>query len=465
MNSTIARRALVCGALSLAAAVQSGLSACTSFSRDGGFAAVAASTQSRLDKTVYWPRSAAEADKNDAAVEQLLSRPLRPDDAVQVALLNNHELRASFEDLQISEADLVQAGRVSNPRFDFAHAGAAGQVDIVETLSFNVLSLLTLHYARDIEKQRFAQVQTAVFLSVAQLASRTREAYFDAVAASQSLEYRQQVASAAEAGAVLAQRMQAAGNWNSIDRAREQVFHADATRALTRARAANAAARDKLEALLGLSSESETAAAATMQLATALPDLPESIDALPDIERTVLDHRIDLQMMRQNIDALAHRLSLVRATRLVNVLDLGPSWVKQGPGDAPQEHGFAVALEVPIFDDGGARLKKSDALYIQAVERFSQAAIAARSEVRQAYAAYAASFDLAKLERDVVVPLRKSVSDQNVLRYNASQISIFELLADTREQISSVDDYITDLRDFWHAKSRLDAALLGTPTL
>jgi outer membrane protein TolC len=264
---------------------------------------------------------------------------------------------------------------------------------------------------------------------------------------------------------MLAQRMQAAGNWNSIDRAREQVFHADATRALTRARAANAAARDKLEALLGLSSESETAAAATMQLATALPDLPETIDALPDIERTVLDHRIDLQMMRQNIDALAHRLSLVRATRLVNVLDLGPSWVKQGPGDAPQEHGFAVALEVPIFDDGGARLKKSDALYIQAVERFSQAAIAARSEVRQAYAAYAASFDLAKLERDVVVPLRKSVSDQNVLRYNASQISIFELLADTREQISSVDDYITDLRDFWHAKSRLDAALLGTPTL
>jgi outer membrane protein TolC len=63
----------------------------------------------------------------------------------------------------------------------------------------------------------------------------------------------------------------------------------------------------------------------------------------------------------------------------------------------------------------------------------------------------------------VVVPLRKSVAEQNLLRYNASLISIFELLSDTRQQIYSVDDYIANLRDFWLAKSRLDAALLGNP--
>jgi hypothetical protein len=98
---------LLCGA-----ALLSGLNGCTGFSKDGGFAAVAASTQSRLDKNVYWPRSAAEAAKSAAAVTQLLSRPLGVDDAVQVALLNNRALRASFQDLQISEADLVQSGRL-----------------------------------------------------------------------------------------------------------------------------------------------------------------------------------------------------------------------------------------------------------------------------------------------------------------------------------------------------------------
>lgn len=452
------RWAILCVAL----AAHSGLSACTGFSKDGGFAAVAASAQSRLDKNVNWPRTDAEAAKSAAEVTQLLSQPLGADDAVQVALLNNRALRSSFQNLQISEADLVQSGRLPNPRFDFSHASADGQLDIVETLSFNVLSLLTLPYAHDIEKQRFAQTQNAVFLDIAQLAAQTREAYFAAVAARQSLQYMQQVRAAAETGAVLAQRMLTAGNWNGLDQAREQVFYADAARNLTRAEIADATARERLLRLLGLSGETDSAG--SVQLAPALPDLPPSIEELPDVERTVLQNRVDLQLMRQNIDALARRLKLTQATRFVNVLDLGPSWVKQGTHDAPYERGYAVVLEVPIFDGGAARLKRSNALYNQALDRFAQAAIDARSQVRQAYAVYRASFELARQQRDVVVPLRKSVAEQNLLRYNASLISIFELLTDAREQISSVDDYIATLRDFWLAKSRLDAALLGNPT-
>jgi outer membrane protein TolC len=462
MNSWISRRAWRCATLSFTAVVPVALSACTGFSQDGGFAPVAAATHSRLDKDVYWPRSDAETEKSRAAVDRLLSHPLEAEDAVQVALLNNRGLRGSFEDLRISEADLVQAGRLANPRFDFTHAGAEGQFDVVETLSFNVLSLLEMPYVRDIEKQRFAQTQTAVFLAVAQLAEQTREAYFDAVAAQQSLQYRNQVSAAAEAGAVLAQRMLAAGNWNTLDQAHEQVFSAETARALTRAQLHDAAARAKLESLLGMSDAATPAA--PLQLAATLPELPDALEELPDVERAVLQNRIDLQLMRHNVDTLAHRLNLVRATRFVNVLDLGPTWVKQGADNAPHEPGYAITLEVPIFDDGGARLNRSEALYVQAVERFAQAALDARSQVRLAYAAYKASFELAKQQRDRVLPLRRSVSEQNLLRYNASLISIFELLADAREQITSVDDYITDLRDFWQAKSRLDAALLGSST-
>ena len=64
-----------------------------------------------------------------------------------------------------------------------------------------------------------------------------------------------------------------------------------------------------------------------------------------------------------------------------------------------------------------------------------------------------------------MVPLRKSVAQQNLLRYNASLISIFELLADAREQIASVDGYIQALRDFWIAKSEFDGELLGDSSL
>lgn len=444
------------------AAVLSELNGCAGFSGDRGFAGVAATTQTRLQKDVAWPRTAGEAAKCAADVAQLMSHPLTADDAVQVALLNNRGLRASFAELQISEADLVQSGRLPNPRFDLTHAGADGQYDIVETLSFNVLSLLTLSYAHDIEARRFAQTQSAVFLDIAQLATATRQAYFQAVAAQQSLQYLLKVSQAAETGAILAQRMRSAGNWSSIDQAREQIFSTEAARDLLRAQLAESAARENLSRLLGLSGE--PGPANDMTLAPTLPDLPASIEAQPDVERMLLENRVDLQLMHQNIDALARRLKLSKATRIINVLDLGPSWTKQGARDAPYQHGYAVTLEIPIFDSGAARVRKAEAVYAQAVDRFAQAALEARSQVRQAYAAYRASFDIARQQRDEVVPLRQMLAGENVLRYNASLISIFELLADTREQIRSVDDYIGSLRDFWLAKSRLDAALLGNPT-
>ncbi len=454
------RWSVLCGA-----AVLSGLNGCAGFSdhagfsRDGGFGSIAATTQTRLDKHIAWPRTDAEA----AETAQILSHPLTVDDAVQLALLNNRALRASFAELQISEADLVQSGRLPNPRFDLSHTSANGQYDIVETLSFNVLSLLTIPYAHSLETQRFAQTQSAVFLDVAQLATATREAYVEAVAAHQSLQYRQQVSTAAETGATLAQRMRSAGNWNSIDEAREQLFSTDAARDLLRAQLAESAARENLFRLMGLPGESDAANA--LSLAPALPDLPAAIEEQPDIERLLLQNRVDLQLMHQNIDALARRLKLTKATRIVNVLDVGPSWTKQGARDAPYQHGYAVTLEIPIFDSGAARMKKAEALYAQAADRFAQAALEARSQVRQAYAAYRSSFDIARQLRDEVVPLRQAVAQQNLLRYNASLISIFELLADTREQIASVDDYIGSLRDFWLAKSQLDAALLGNPAL
>ena len=59
------------------------------------------------------------------------------------------------------------------------------------------------------------------------------------------------------------------------------------------------------------------------------------------------------------------------------------------------------------------------------------------------------------------MPLRKRISDENLLRYNGMLIGVFELLADARAQIASVNAAIEALRDFWLAQADLDMALLG----
>jgi len=106
---------------------------------------------------------------------------------------------------------------------------------------------------------------------------------------------------------------------------------------------------------------------------------------------------------------------------------------------------------------------KAEVLYMQSVHQLAQAAVEARSEVREAYLGYHSSHDMARHYRDEVVPLRKRISEENQLRYNGMFISVFDLLADAREQITAVNGYIDALRDFWLAQSDLQMALIGKP--
>ena len=445
-------KSLIVGSLvSLAA-----LSGCAGFSKDGGFTPVEAATHDHLGKDLRWARSADERAKSASEVAALLAHPLSVEDAVQVALLNNPGLQASFQELEISEADLVQSGRLPNPGFTLRHAAAGGLYDIEETLTFNVLSLLTMPYMHSTEKRRFAAVQKSTVMQVALLADRTRTAYYRAVAAHENLHFAWQVKDAAQTSAELAHRMEGAGNWSRLDQAREQAFFDQAMQDLTRAQFADEIAAAELNRVLGISD-----AGKTLLLDEHLPDLPQNIAVLPTLEETAMQNRLDLQIMRTDMDALARGLKLTKATRFVNVLDVGPTWVRNGTREDPIEKGYEVRLEVPIFDTGDARVHKAEAVYSEAVGRFAQAAIDARTEVRVAAAAYRSTYVIAVFQRDNVVRLRKAVTKQELLRHNASLASTFELLADARAQISSVSDYIQYARDFWIAKSHLDTTLIA----
>src|SRR5258708_33887409 len=103
--------------------------------------------------------------------------------------------------------------------------------------------------------------------------------------------------------------------------------------------------------------------------------------------------------MRAEMDELARRLKLTKATRFVNVLGAGPTRVRNGPRQDPFETGYELSLDVPIFDTGEPRVRKSEALYAQAVERFAQAAIDPRAEGVKAAAQYHAPFDMAGRDR------------------------------------------------------------------
>jgi outer membrane protein TolC len=432
------------------------LGGCASFSPDGGFAPVEQAASERLGKDLRWARTDADRDSLEQRVTELLAAPLSVDDAVQVALFNNRGLQATFMELGISEAELVQAGRLPNPGFSYSRQKQGGEVEIERLLVFNLAHLLAMPMIGEIEQRRFAQTQAMVTLQVLGMAADTRKAYYTAVAAGETVRYMRQVMQAAEASAELARRMQQVGNFNKLQRAREQSFYADAALNLARAEQAERAARERLTRLLGV-----WGTQTSYRLPERLPDLPDAVREQPDIERVAMAQRLDVQGARLAAEQTARNLGLTRATRFVNVLEVGG--IYNTFNDAPSQRGWEVALELPLFDWGDARVAKAEAVYLQALQRAAHTAVIARSEVREAYTGLRSAHDIARFQRDQVVPLRRQIAEENLLRYNGMLIGVFELLADARAQIAAVNAAIEAQRDFWMAKADLDMAMVGKP--
>jgi len=436
------------------------LAGCAGFSPDGGLGPAQQAAQQHLGgKELVWARTDAARDRIDVRVAELLRQPLDADAAVQVALLNHRGLQASLHELGLSEAELVQASRAPNPGITFGRFKAGDEREIERGLHFSLARLIALPWLREAAQRRFEATQSEVAMRVLEHGADTRRAWVQAVAAQEGVRYARQVMRAAEASAELARRMQQVGNFSALQRAREQAFYADAALGVARAEQAALAAREKLTRLLGLWGLQ----AAAFTLPERLPNLPTQVRDLPEAERTAIAQRLDLQTARLAAQRLAAQQGLARMAPFTDGLELGLE--RNSSNEGPGSRGWELGLELPLFDGGGARRAQAEHAVRQAVLRAEQVAIDARSEVREAYGAYRTAYDVAKHHREEVVPLRQKILDENLLRYNGMLIGVFELLADARMQIASVQASIDALRDFWLAEAALDMALIGKPAL
>ncbi len=448
MAQLISRRAMLCVVV-----ISSLLSGCATFSRDGGMDDVQSMVSQRMKQDVALDGAGKAIAQQ--RVHELLAKPLGMDEAWQLALLNNRGIKAGLAELGIAEADLVQAGRLPNPRFSMLYTRHDGDYKIEQSFTFNVFALLTMPQAKAVEQQRFEQAKLEVSLQVLALAQATRQAWVEAVAAEQSSLYAAQVMQAAEAAAELARRMYQQGNWSKLDQAREQGFYADAALEYAAAREHQRMARERLSRLLGLGNSD------LFTLPPRLPDLPVAEDDLLQVQQQAFLQRLDLLAMRAEVDALAKQLGLSKTTRLINVLDIGPARVLEGRRGEAYKKGITLGFELPLFDWGSARVKRAEAIYTQALERTAQTAIDAETEVRAAYMRYRVRYDIARHVQDEIVPLRQRMLQESQLRYNGMLVSAFELLAGAREQIGSVNQYIHAMRDFWLADASLAMATMG----
>ncbi|TQF33329.1 TolC family protein [Bradyrhizobium sp. UNPA324] len=434
------------------------VSGCAAFSPDSGMSAVSELTSQTINKDVAFVRTGDGAGAVDARVHQLLARTLSVDSAVQIALLNNKGLQAAYNELALAEADLVEQSLPPNPIFSISRITGNGASEIERQVVGDILALATLPFRSDIARERFRQAQLRAALATLRLAADVRRAYWRAVAGNEMVVLLTDAKATAESTAQLAAKLGETGSLNKLDQAREQVFYAETTADLATARQTAASERERLARLMGLWD-----GGLDFRLPNALPPLPRRPQTLPSIEADAVAHRIDLQIARLELAALAKALNLTEATRFVTLLDLaGISRRTQDPESAPfRERGFDVQFQIPIFDGGEVRVRQAAETYNLAFNRLTERAVNVRSEARDAYRVYRSTYDIASHYQREIIPLRKIITEEMQLRFSSMQVDIFALLTEARQRLASLRGAIDARQRFFLAQADLQTAVNG----
>jgi outer membrane protein TolC len=434
------------------------LAGCASFSPDGGMTPVAQYAGDILQKDVAVIRTPEDAEHSQETVRNLRRKVLTADTAVQIALLNNRGLQAAFNELASSEAEMVGDSMPPNPTFSISRIAGSGSVEIERQVAIDILALATLPIRSEVAAKRFRRAQLRAMEETLRLAADTRRAYYRAVAGAELSALLTRAQDTAKTTAQLATKLGETGSLNKLDQAREQVFYAETTADLATVRQEGASTRERLARLLGLWGSD-----LDFRLPSALPSLPARAASLPSIEVDAVSRRVDLQAARIDLEALARSYGLTQATRFLSMLEVaGISKKTTEPGAGSiRERGAELQLQIPIFDFGEVRVRQAEAAYMQAVNRLAEKAVNVRSEARDAYRTYRASYDIAAHYQREVLPLRKIISDETQLRFSAMQIDVFALLQEARERIAASRAAIEAKRAFWLAKTELSVAVNG----
>ena len=445
-------------ALAAAALVLAG---CASVNIDKTLDDTNANTQDFTQGKLELSRTAQQREARAKLSAELLAQPLDMSGAVQLALANSPAVQTLLAQSWAEMAQADRGGRIANPVFTFERMRLGDELEIGRLLSFGLLDLLTLPQRRAISSSQVAQARIQLSANVVDQVTQTRQAWVRAVAAQQALDYARQVNTSAQASAELAKRMQQVGNFNKLQRVRQQVFYADAVAQLASSQHAATASREELTRLLGLTD----AQASQLKLPDRLPDLPKGPRQPQTVNATASDQRLDVQMARQQLDAAGKSQGLNLLTSLVDV-ELGlrrDTVFDNAAGTQSTRRGFELGIRLPIFDWGTASRDAMNAQSLAAASRYESTVRGASSQLRESYSAYRTAYDLARHYRDEIVPLRKTMAEENVLRYNGMLIGVFELLADNREQINGVIAAINAYQQFWLADAALAASMTGKP--
>src|SRR5438067_3588453 len=430
-----------------------GAAGCAHVDPNPAFRELANTVHLRTGKRVQWNRGTAEDAQAQAAVASLLSRPLTADSAVQIALLNNRNMQATYEELGIAQADLVEAGLLKNPTFYFERRlpGQAAEIDLVQEF----IDILLLPLRKRIAAAQFEAAKLRVGHEILTTAAEVRAAFYEHQGDQQLVDLRKTVADATERSAETALKMHEAGNLRDLDLASEQATHAQTKIELAKAQASAVASRERLNKLMGA-----FGAQTNWTVASRLSELPGNEVSTAQLESRAIQQRLDLAAARQQFVAEARTRGIARAEAILQGAQIGSHYEHEI--EPRHSTGPSVSVPIPIFNQGQPASARASAKMRQAEQRYLALAADIRSDVRAARDKMLLSRRQVEYFKSTALPTRTRVTEESQLEYNAMQIGPFQLLQAKQEEVKTGAESVEALRDYWVARAELEKAVGGS---
>ncbi|WP_339828692.1 TolC family protein [uncultured Arenimonas sp.] len=437
----------------LALVLTSALAGCASLSPQPRDADITQLLAERGGPALDWS-AVAGTDEEAASLERWLSEPMTLDAATRVAMLRSPRLREHYARLGLARAEVLETVEIENPRLSFQRMSIDGGGHNRTTgLSMPLLDLLLLPAkarlaATDYDRARY-DVAGAVLDTVADVEA----AWYAYVTARQVAGMREAVSDAAAASAELAGRFHAAGNISALQLAQEQAAASQAYIEALQARADAGRHRLALHTLLGLrGEETNWEASDSLPLPVPTEDDPEQLARLAN------DGNLAVLAARAEAEVLADALGLTRTLRWFGGSEIG--YEREREADGARLQGPEISLELPIFNQGQAKLARAEARLMEALARVQQAELAADNGVRMGAQTVAALREVVDTHRLALVPQRESIVARQQERQNFMLIGVFELIQAKVAEYDAYQAYLEAVRDYWLARVEL-ARLVG----
>jgi len=428
-----------------------GLAACSTVPKDGGIGRVEERISQGVGIDIELPTLGEELPISFDEVNQALENPITLEEAERLSVGANPALKSKLAQVGIAEADYAQASRMENPGVTYERFSGE---DNATSILFDIGGLLLMPLKRQMESRRLEAARYEAAVDVLTHIGETRRAWINAVAEQQQTELMKRALKSLETSNKLTRQMAAIGHSNVIEAAQSELVMGQMQASLSRQLLAEGAAREALIRQLGLWGEQ----ARNLKLPDRLPALPSAPASIPAVEQEAIERRLDVQMAKFNLEGMAKNLKLTRLNPFFSSIEYGP--VRE-EAEGEVERGYELEFRLPIFDIGDVQTRKARIVYEQAQAQAQVAAVAAASAAREALATYQSAWEIANHMEDTLVPLRRRISDEQLLQYNGMLISVFDLLRDVVAATTIESDYLNALRDFWVADANLQLALTG----